>query len=453
MRYVALALILLTLPAFILFLKGGIPRRNLALCAIGALLFFGGSLKIEAAFIAMPAWRGTVQGLQISPVDTLALALIFTRRSSIIQLPFILLFALYALPLFASLGFASVPLATLFSCFQFVRGIILFSAIAGELARPGALRSLVTGLAIGLLIQSGYVAYQKASGMVQATGSIVHQNTLGVMAELALIPVIAALLEGERSKIVALGALGGLIIIAGGGSRGAMGVAGVSVAALILLSVARNMSSRKMVMLGLSALTLAVVVPLGMGTLKERFGNTSITAEEDQRAAFERSARAISADYPFGVGANLFVNVSNMQGYAGRAGVAWNFTNRSAPVHNAFLLARAETGRAGEAMLVLLILAPALLGLRFAFKNRRSMDGAVALGSSIILIGVMYHSTYEFAIHVYNPQMLLIANIAIISGVIFRQKMAKGQAESGSLASNAQRSIRPDADAHGCHSP
>src|SRR5690606_7875244 len=122
-----------------------------------------------------------------------------------------------------------------------------------------------------------------------------------------------------------------------GGSRGAMAIVAIALVVLVLLSLARRFTQQKLKVLGFGILALAVVVPVGLNTLTARFGDTPFTAEEDQRAAFERAARAMAADHPLGVGANLFVSVNNLQGYAERAGVAWNFANRSAPVHNAYL--------------------------------------------------------------------------------------------------------------------
>ena len=47
------------------------------------------------------------------------------------------------------------------------------------------------------------------------------------MTELALLPLLAALLAGDPRKVVLAAIISGMIVIAVGGSRGAMSIAGV----------------------------------------------------------------------------------------------------------------------------------------------------------------------------------------------------------------------------------
>jgi hypothetical protein len=143
-----------------------------------------------------------------------------------------------------------------------------------------------------------------------------------------------------------------------------------------------------------------------------------MTTQDDQRPAFERAATAMANDHPLGVGANLYVPVANLKGYADRAGVAWNFANRSAPVHNAYLLSRAETGWAGELALYLLLVVPLLAGLRLAFARRRGIDRELVLGCVVALGVNIVHNNFEFAGLLYNTLMLLAVNIALIAAQI-----------------------------------
>jgi O-antigen ligase len=155
-----------------------------------------------------------------------------------------------------------------------------------------------------------------------------------------------------------------------------------------------------------------------MMTLKERFGSSSITVQDDQRPAFERAAAAMAADHPFGVGANLYVPTANTKGYADKAGVAWNFYNRSAPVHNAYLLTRAEAGWLGELAFIMLLVVPLLRGLQFAFSRRRGASGEIALGCAVALGVNIVHNNFEFAGLLYNVLMLLAINIALIAATL-----------------------------------
>lgn len=415
MGLVFFALILATLPLFVSLLKQFPHRRSWAFIGIGLTLFLGSALKVDGTLISWPMWTGVTRGIQISPIQTLSAALILTRRPLPGRLPFWGLFAFYGLPLCLSLIPASVPMATVFSIWQYLCIVLVFAAVGGELHREDMHRHLLTGLALGLMLQAGYVANQKASGMVQAIGTMSHQNVLGLMTELAILPLLAGLLAGDRRKVVLLGVGAGLLVITGGGSRGTMGFAGGGAAVLILLSLLRGITPAKTRVVGFAVLALALATPVGYITLKNRFGNTSMATQDDQRPAFERAARAMSGDHPMGVGANLYVTTANIKGYADRAGVAWNFSNRSAPVHNAYLLARAETGWLGEIAFILLLAVPTLRGLQFAFKRRRSLGGEAALGSAVAVGVNIVHNNYEFASFTGGVMTLLVINLGIIA--------------------------------------
>lgn len=418
MRWIAIALILLSLPVFIAWLGKREDRRDHALIAIGVMVFCSGALKIDASPISWPMWGGTAKGITISPVDTMALALLATRKRLPAGLPFWPLLAFYLVPMVFSIAFAGAPMASTFPVFQLFRMAILFAAVGGELERPGAFRKLLIGLSIGLIIQAGFVIYQKLTGVVQASGTHGHQNILGLMVEMAALPIFAAILAGERNKIVYLGILAALITVAGGGSRASTALLAAGLALVLLVSLIRKPSPRKFQILGIGVLAGALFAALALASLKDRFGDTSMVTEEEQRAAFERAASAMASDHPFGVGANQYVTVANTQGYAEAAGVAWNQANRAAPVHNSYLLARAETGWAGQLALIALILVPAVAGFSFAFRNRKNPSGELALGCAIALFVVSAHLNYEYAWHMYHPQAIFFLNLAMIAGII-----------------------------------
>lgn len=434
MRFVALALVLISLPAFIGFLRQNPHRRAWAFTALGVMLFLGDTLRIDGAIIAWPLWNGIARGVEISPIDSLMVALIMTRRAAPGRLPFWGVIAFYGAALAMSLVPASVPMATLFVCWQFARMVLLFAAVGGECHRDDLRGGLLAGLSLGLLLQAGYVIQQKAHGMVQATGTMFHQNALGMMTELAVLPLLAALLGGDRRKLIIAGIVAGMIVIAGGGSRGAMSIAAGGVVVMMLLSLIRGVTPIKAKVVGLGLLALAIAAPLAMMTLKDRFGSNSMTVQDDQRPAFERAATAMAADHPLGVGANLYVPTANTKGYADRAGVAWNFANRSAPVHNAYLLARAETGWAGEMALILLLVVPLLAGLRLAFKRRRGLRGEMALGAAVALGVNIVHNNFEFAVVTYNVLALLFINLSIIAAQVRADRRGKAPGRAASPA-------------------
>jgi O-antigen ligase len=418
MRFVGIAVVLLSFFAFLGLLRSRPHSRALTLGLLGFMLFFGEEYRFDANIFSWPLWTGTAKGILISPVDTLCLALLMTRAGPTPKLLFVPVIAIYGFFLAFSVLMSTVPVASLFSCWQFARGALLFVTIGTECARAASRDTFLKGLAFGLIFQSGFVVTQKLGGVVQASGTMYHQNTLGAMTALALMPLLATLLAGNRSKWIALGVVAGLIVLAGGGSRGSLAIGGAGLAALLLLSLAKNVTTTKARVAALAALALAAAGPFALLTLKDRFGESSLTKLDEQRPAFEKAARAMVADYPFGVGANMYVTVSNTEGYAAKAGVAWNRYNRAAPVHNAYLLARSELGWLGEFAFIALLVVPLVRGIVFAFSDRRSTAGEVALGASVALAMNLVHNNYEFVTHTGLVISVLMGNLGLISSQI-----------------------------------
>lgn len=443
MRWVALAFIVCSLPVFIAWLGKNKARRDQALLAISALTFASGSLQADAALISWSQWPGIATGILLSPIDTLALALILTRRRGADGLPFRVLMVVYSLPILVSIAVSALPMASAFVFVRFLQSMLLFIAVAGELTRPSALRSLLVGLALGLIVQSGFLIEQKMRGVVQATGTFPHQNILGMMVEMSVLPLIAAVLEGDKRKVIYAGVVAGLVVVAGGGSRGSMAFLAIGIAVLIPMSLSRHLTPHKLKVLGLGVLAAAIVVPLGAATLKDRFGESTLITSEDERTAYKNAAIAMAADYPLGVGANLFVTTTNTQGYSARAGVAWNVNNRSAPVHNAYLLARAETGWAGELALIALFAIPAVAGIRLAFTHRKGERGGIALGSTVAILAIAIHNNFEYAWHLQQPQTLFFINFAVIAGCIRAHRIEQRERRKRSREPEAQFRSEP----------
>lgn len=429
MRFVALALILLSFPLFVALLNRYRDRRDTALFAIGLMTFAFGTLQIDAAFVSWPMWAGIARGILLSPLDTLCWALLLTRKRPTGYVPLTGLLLFYLLPATLSIAVSAVPMASAFVPWQTLRLIVMFWAVAGELQqRPSALPSLMKGLAVGLMVQAGFVLVQKMNGVGQPPGTGSHRNMTGMVVELAIIPLLAAALEGQRSKLVYAGILSGLIVIALGGSRGAMAVVALGVVLLFVVSLIRRPTKHKSKLLGLAVLAGAVIVPLGFATLNDRFGEGGFVTVEEERDAFERAARAMADDNPLGVGANTYVTVSNLQGYAERAGVIWNAGSRSAPVHNAYLLARAETGWLGNIVVILMVAVPLFVGLRVAFGDRKSPFLGVAAGASVVVVMAAVHNNFEWVWFIEEIQRVYFLNLAIIAAAAMTMRERRREA-------------------------
>jgi len=426
MRVIGILFILLSMPVAIMWLRAFPKQRKWAYFGVGALPFAIAALNLDAALVSWPAWTGYAKGLILTALDTLAIALIVVSRQPLRRLPFLALFLCYFLAAVVSMAVSALPMSSSFYAFQLARIALVFVAVASFAGNRNALRWLAFGLATGAIFQAAITIDQRFSGVVQASGTMGHQNLLGLMLHFVTLPLIALLLGGERSKLVMAGVLAALVAVALGASRGAVAFVAIGAAALILLSLARRATSQKWKMVGLAAVALAIVAPIIVTSFDERFEKKPIYEGTDsERLAFERAARAMWSDHPMGVGANQYVVVANSGGYSERAGVIWNYASRSAKVHNMYLLAAAETGWPGLITLIFLFLWPLLRGLAFAFGNRSDPRGEIVLGAAVAIFATALHGFYEWVFFTSYAQYVFAISAGIIAGSIRQARIEK----------------------------
>lgn len=316
--------------------------------------------------------------------------------------------------------------------------LLLFAVISGE-AHVSRIRDhLMMGLALGLIYQSFFVAAAKLSGVVRSGGTFASPNMLGMVVELSVVTLIGAVLAGNKSKLTYLGAVAGLICAAGTGSRATLAFAVSAIGALLFISLIRRSTPGKLKILSITVLGLAITSPIAIETLNDRFKGSTMAAPDETRLAFEDAARSMAADYPIGVGANMFVWVSIHEEYAANAGVSWMAQDRSKPVHNAYLLARTETGWHGEFALILMLVIPMLAAFRTAFCDRRIMSGELALGCGCALLAHIVHNNWEFDFHSSGVQTILFINIGIIASLWRLARISKKRGKTHHVGSVAQ---------------
>ena len=416
MTLVLAFVILLTIPVFITLLRGHEHRRLWAFSAIAASPFCSG-LPVLGYLYGWPTWSGTTLGIAVALADVLAIALISTRRRVSLKTPFWVLFAFYGFTLFLSIFTSSLWIGTIFTWWQFARMLLLFSAITGEAHRTNVQKHIVIGFAIGFAYQAGNVILQKIAGDVQASGTFASQNILGLAIELALPVVVGYMIAGYRHPLLNLGVIAALICIAGSGSRATTALCAMAIFLLLTLSMIRRLTPQKIRIATFALAGLAVASPFAIATLNSRFEGGTFFTEEITRTALETTAKTMASEYPIGVGANQFVIVANQGGYNERAGLSWRMEDRSKPVHNAYLLARAETGWLGEITFIAMLAVPMLFAFRLAFGNRKSRSGEVALGCGVGLMINMLHNHYEYAVHTGVVLSLVFINFGIIAAL------------------------------------
>lgn len=419
MRIIGLLLILLSIPVFIAWLRQYRRQRKWAYLLVGILPFVISAFNLDAAFVTWPAWPGYAKGIVVSLLDTLAIAILMTSRAPLKKLPFLVVVLAYLFAVALSLTASSLPMSSFFYLFQMARVLLIFVAVASFAGDPRAIRWLCMGLALGAIFQAVATIDQRLSGVVQASGTMGHQNLLGLMLHFVTLPLLALLLAGERNKLIMLGVLAGLVAVALGASRGTVGFVAIGIVLLLALSLARRPTTHKWKIVGLAVVAFAIVAPIAMTSFQERFTIRPVNeGSDEERRAFERAAKSMWSDHPMGVGANQYVLVANSQGYSARAGVIWNWASRSANVHNMYLLAAAETGWPGFMTFIALLLIPTLRGLVFAFRNRRDPRGEVVLGASVTFLILGLHGLYEWVFVVYHAQYVFAIALGVVAGCI-----------------------------------
>jgi O-antigen ligase len=118
-----------------------------------------------------------------------------------------------------------------------------------------------------------------------------------------------------------------------------------------------------------------------------------------------------------GVGANHYVAVAKHQGYSERAGVIPAEVSRNAIVHNAYLLATAETGYLGIAAFLLLLTQPLFVALVCGWRNTANTKGDLLLGLCAALAVVYLHSFVEWILLSAQIQYLFAITVGMIAGL------------------------------------
>jgi O-antigen ligase len=129
------------------------------------------------------------------------------------------------------------------------------------------------------------------------------------------------------------------------------------------------------------------------------------------------AARMIIADHPLGVGANQYVIVANLGGYSERAGVAWNFANRSAPVHNSYLLVWAEMGLIGLMGLLTMMVSIVSFGLKETRRLAGDERSELMIGLLATLIVSGAHLAFEWLFLTNYVHYLLAMSAGALVGI------------------------------------
>jgi len=419
MKLVGIAIILASLPAFVILLGMGPRYRTYAFFALGALPIVSSGINMDAAFYDIAAWPGHTKGIILSLTDTLALAIALhywkVRTSPLFLAIWLIYIALHVPGVFVA-GYSTASLSYVF---KLLKGLVYFIACYAAL-KQGGLRPVILGLAASIVMNGAFTIMNAVSGQIQAGGMLGHRNYSGLVTNLAVPILLSAVLTWKKARVPVLALAFAAASAALGGSRAALVLFGVSVALMLFLALLVGKNRKVITVTAIAALGSLIMVPVAAYKMQQRFDQTggSFTFEEDgERLAFRRASAMMNADYPLGIGLNQYAVKSNAGGYAAEAGVGWSTIGRTAIVHNSYVLIRTEGGHA--ALFGVFIMLGSLISVSLALLIRnRSRDIRIYASSVFVAISVLsLHLNYEWSlvgIHVIYALALCSALAGLI---------------------------------------
>ena len=271
-------------------------------------------------------------------------------------------------------------------------------------------------MAIGLFLQVPVMLWQKfVLHVLQANGTYDAQNILGLNSHFIVLPMFALFLTRQRGWL-----LPGMVVLAGvvvellTASRATIGLAACAFAGLFMLSALRHWTSRKASIALIGAAAIAVVAPFAFSSVQQR-GSAEIESSDIERDAFKAVATAMILRHPFGVGANNYVVIANVEGFNAAANVPWEGWH--AFVHNVYLLVAAETGYFGLFAFLFLLIRPMIVAFLCGWRSPRDPRGDLLLGLGVALLTVYIHSLFEWVLISDLSQYVLAIDIGMVAGI------------------------------------
>jgi hypothetical protein len=322
----------------------------------------------------------------------------------------------YFMTVILSIFVAQVPFASIFYAWQLIRVFFVYVIILKSGSDERVTAWILKGLAGGLFLEACFAVWERfGEGIIQASGSLGHQNFLGLISHFVVFPFFALLLAGRRGWLPLATTLAGLVIWILTASRATLGLGGGGLVLLLMASSYRKWTSRKARILAFGVVAAIIFVPLALGSLDSRFAASPLSETYDERIVLENIASAIASDNPMGVGANNFTVVANTRGYSDRGGLAATYGSRSAIVHNIYWLSAAEEGYLGVIGLIAFLLQPLIVALRCGFRRDSDYRRDLMLGLAVALGVVYVHSYFEWIFVSLESQYIFAIALGMIA--------------------------------------
>jgi O-antigen ligase len=387
---------------------------------LGFMPFAYSFFHLYMAIISWLGWPGYLKGAEFSALDGLAIALYLSLPRGRHPLPFRLSMALYFVATLISSFQAAEPTAALFYSWQLARLFLVYATVARGCADPRVAPAILKGMAAGLAVEIVVATWQRVGlGMLQAPGTLSHQNLLGMVTHFVALPSFALLLSGPSGWLLSAAAPIGVAVDVLTTSRGALGFSLLGFAIIFILSALRKWTARKSKVLVIGVLGALVVAPFAISSFDNRFVSQAeiMSSDYNERAAFEKSASMMLSDNPLGQGANHYVVAANLGGYNHRAGVVEIAGSEGANVHNLYYLVAAETGYPGLITFVFMLLCPLIAALLCGWDNRGDRRGDLLIGLGVTLLIVYVHGFFEWIFVLHEAQYLFAMNLGLVAGL------------------------------------
>ena len=425
MRYVGILLVLCSFPIFLSILRSGPKAQRWAIMALGALPVVGIALNIDAAFVNWAGWPGHTKGIIVSLTDTLALAICvkLRDRSGCPQLMWVWIIYIACNVPGIFLGNLFTP--ALFYIVSLIKAAIYFYACYIVICR-GGLFTFVTGISIAIFANSATTISNFLQGQAQPAGLVGHRNYAGMVNNLA-VPVLLVVGTFGRLRAWPLLAVG-LAAIAAilSSSRAVLILFGATVYLTLMLTIFVRPSKQIKQMLTACVVVSFLAVPIGIKKISERSDDGRIVLTKDaERIAFERAARMINKDYPYGIGLNQYAVLANAGGYSAAAGVGWSTASKFAIVHNSYALVRTEGGPIALFGLLILFTTTVATCAALIFRRRDNPARVFAAPAFVAVLILSLHISFEWLFVSMNT---LYAFASIMAFVAYAKEASRKDA-------------------------
>lgn len=394
-------------------------KRSELLQKIGAFTIgvfpFLGIDQLTLDFFEHLGYRGEAISLQVSVIDIVGVTLILALPRTQGAHDWWISRGFYAIFVGLTILWAPQPHFAFFSFFKLLRAFLIFAAVQRIAMRPLLLSALTSGFAIGVGYNLLIALKQRyVEGYFQVQGTFEHSNSLGMAVNLVFPMAMAVVLAGHARRTAYVAVVGAAVCVVLALSRGALGMFVFAAGIVMVGSLVRGVTGRKV---GVGVLLLLAglgVLAKSWDSLVERFV-TAPTESVAARDRFEAAAENMLHDFPFGIGINQYSHVLEHGGYADRFNMPE--IDRDGLAHHIYWLTAAELGWIGSFAYLLLIFFPTWTAFLGAYRLRGNIRGDILLGCAAGTAAMHVHGLAEWIAR-QMPMMYLFWTVAAIISVL-----------------------------------